>query len=126
MHDVKDKSIQKSKVVGDHINGLFCMDVVKSLKNICFEFPLWSAVMVDHFSSPNLKASSARVEGYFSTLKSSIIKKNTRMREDKYLVTHLRAIRGDIKITGSLVDGICKNITVVPHIKISDTNYETE
>lgn len=113
LHEIEDKSIQKSKIAGDHLNGLFCIDVVKALMNICLEFPLWSAVMVDHFSSPNLRASSARVEGYFSTLKSSIVKKNARMRVDKFLVTHLRAIRGDIKIIGSVVDVTFKNKTTV-------------
>lgn len=120
LYEVEDKSIQKSKVVGDHLNGLFCIDLVKSLMNICLEFPLWSAVMVDSFSSPNVRASSARVKGYFSTLKSSIVKKNARMRVDKFLVTHLRAIRGDIKITGSLVDGTIKNKTIVAPFKKSD------
>jgi len=124
LHEVENKSIEKSKVVGDHLNGLFCIDLVKSLMKICLEFPLWSAVMVDSFSSPNLRASSARVEGYFSTL-NSIIKKNARMRVDKFLVTHLRAIRGDIKITGSLVDDTFKNKTIVAHFKMSDNNNKS-
>jgi len=66
---------------------------------ICSEFPLWSAVMVQHFGSPKPRPSSSRVEGYFSTLKTSIISKETaRLRVDNFLVTHLQAIRGDIKL----------------------------
>jgi hypothetical protein len=38
------------------------------------------------------------------------------------LVTHLRAIRGDIKITGSLVNDTCKNKTIVPSFEISNNN----
>jgi len=75
LREVEEKSIQKSKVFCDHLNGLFCIDLVKSLMHICLDFPLWSGAMVNHFSSPNLRDSSARVEGYFSTLKSSILKK---------------------------------------------------
>lgn len=124
LREVEEKSIQKSKVVGDHLNGLFCIDLVKSLMHICLEFPLWSGVMVNHFSSPNLRASSARVEGYFSTLKSSIVKKNARMRVDKFLVTHLRAIRGDVKISGSLMDDTLKNTTTILDFETPD-NYDT-
>lgn len=58
--------------------------------------------MVQHFGSPKSRPSSSRVEGYFSTLKSSIISKKTaRMRVDKFLVTHLQAIRGDIKLAAA-------------------------
>jgi len=71
-------------------------------------FPLWSAVMVNHFLSLNLRASYVRVEGYFSTFKSSKVKKKVRMRVDKFLITHIRAIPKDIKITGNLVDDTLK------------------
>lgn len=84
------------------MNALHCPDLIKPLLRICSEFPLWSAVMVPHFKSPNLTATSARVEGYFSTLKSSILtKKMSRMRVDKFLVTHIKSIRGDLKIAAS-------------------------
>jgi len=61
--------------MGDRLNALHCPDLIKPLLRICSEFPLWSAVTVPHFKSPNLTATSARVEGYFSTLKSSILTK---------------------------------------------------
>jgi len=99
LDEIKFSSIEKSNVVGDRISALYCPDLIKPLMRICSEFPLWSAVMVQHFGSPKPRPSSSRVEGYFSTLKTSIISKKTaRMRVDKFLVTHLRAIRGDIKL----------------------------
>jgi len=65
--------------MGDRLNALHCPDLIKPLLHIYSEFPLWSAVMVPHFKSPNLTATSARVEEYFSTLKSSILtKKNVK------------------------------------------------
>jgi len=42
------------------------------------------------------------------------------MRVDKFFVTHLRAIRGDIKITGSVVDDTFKNKTIDTPFNISD------
>lgn len=97
--NIKISAIEQSKVVGDRINALYCPELVTSLLRICNEFPLWSAVMVSYFNSPNQTATSARVEGYFSTLKSSILaKKVPKMRVDKFLVTHIRSIRGDIKL----------------------------
>lgn len=55
--------------------------------------------MVDAYKSPNKLASSAMVEGYFGELKASIINKKVgRMRVDKFLVTHLRSIRGSVKL----------------------------
>jgi len=112
-----------SNTVGDHLNGLFCAELVKPFMNICLEFPLWSAVMVEHFSSPNQRASSAREEGYFSTLKASIITKNTRLRVDKFLVIHLRAISGDIKISESNNDYAFKDETAITlNLKSSQNN----
>lgn len=73
--NIKTTAIEHSKVIGDRFNAQYCPDLVKPLLRICNEFPLWSAVMVPHFGSPNQTATSARIEGYFSTLKSSIITK---------------------------------------------------
>ncbi|CAI6363930.1 unnamed protein product [Macrosiphum euphorbiae] len=94
---IKNNALKKLEVMGDRLNAL-----KKPLLRKCSEFPLWSAVMVPHFKSPNLTATSARVEGYFSTLKSSILtKKMSRMCVDKFLVTHIKSIRGDLKIAVS-------------------------
>lgn len=99
VNDIQNSAIQKSKIVGDRLNAFYCPDLVKSLAKICVDFPLWSTVMVQHFKSPNSRPSSARVESYFSTLKTSILtNKTTRMRVDKFIITHLRAIRGDVKL----------------------------
>lgn len=97
--NINYSSVQESKVVGDRLNALFCPDLIKPLIKLCLDFPLWSGVMVQYFGSPNSRGTSSRIEGYFSTLKTSIILKTTpRMRVDKFLVTHLRAIRGDVKL----------------------------
>lgn len=61
--------------------------------------------MVSHFRSPNKRGTSARIEGYFASLKTSILsKKSLKMRVDKFLVTHLRAIRGDVKLAQGTID----------------------
>jgi len=51
LDEIKFSSIEKSNVVGDRIRALYCPDLIKPLMRICSEFPLWSAVMVQHFGS---------------------------------------------------------------------------
>jgi len=58
--------------------------------------------MLEHFNYPNKRGSSARIESYFANLKTSILsKKTSKMRADKFIVTHLRSLRGDIKMAQS-------------------------
>lgn len=119
LDEIKSSSMEKSNIVGDRISALYCPDLIKPLMRICCEFPLWSAVMVQHFGSPKSRPSSSRIEGYFSTLKTSIIlKKTARMRVDKFLVTHLRAIRGDIKLAA-----VDENLDKKEIKKIKLSNY---
>lgn len=89
----------KRKIRGDRLNALYCPGIVKPLLAICREFPLWTGVLLEHFDSPNKRGSSARIESYFANLKTSIL--SQKMRADKFIVTHLRAIRGDIKMAQS-------------------------
>jgi len=76
--------------------------------------------MVDYFSSPNKIGSSASMEGYFSDLKSTVIdKRKPRLRVDKFIVNHLRSIRGIIKLTKSDLNETIdkqhnKNIQITP------------
>lgn len=102
IQNIKQISSDKAIIIGNRLNAYHCPDLVKPLLRICNEFPLWSGVMVDYFSSPNKIGSSARIEGYFSDLKSTVIdKRKPRLRVDKFLVNHLRSIRGLIKIAKS-------------------------
>lgn len=86
--------------------------------------------MVEAFTSTNKIASLARVEGYFKDLKSSIIQKKTpRMRVDKFIVTHLRAIRGAVKLAKSDIDignknVRCSNSSEKGNIKTLENNSE--
>lgn len=104
INNINDNVILEAAVEGNKLNPNYCKDLVKPLISICKEFPLWSAVMVKIFRSPNIVGSSARIEGYFAELKSTIIDKSKpRMRVDKFIVTHLRAIRRSMKLTGSFI-----------------------
>lgn len=74
--------------------------------------------MVKNFKSPNKTVSSSTIEGYFADLKSTIIdKRKPRLRLDKFIVTHLRAIRGTMKITKS----VC-NKNKFEHFDMTKTN----
>lgn len=99
---IYSKSKDEASVKGDRLNALYCPGIVRPLLGICREFPLWTGVLLEHFNSPNKRGSSARIESYFANLKTSILsKRSSKMRADKFIVTHLRALRGDIKMAQS-------------------------
>jgi len=103
LHSVERDCIQESVVSGNRLNAYYCPEFKRPLLNICREFSLWSGVMVKIFKCPNKIGSSARIEGYFADLKSTVIdKRKPRLRIDKFIVTHLRAIRGSMKIAKSV------------------------
>jgi len=103
LQSVERDSIQESAVIGNRLNAYYCPELKRPLLNICKEFSLWSGVMVKNFKCSNKIGSSARIEGYFADLKSIVIdKRKPRLRLDKFVVTHLRAIRGFMKIAKSV------------------------
>jgi hypothetical protein len=66
--------------------------------------------MVKNFKCPNKIGSSAKIDGYFAKLKSTVIdKQKLRLRLDKFIVTHFRAIRGSMKIAKSVTKKKKKN-----------------
>lgn len=61
--------------------------------------------MLDFFDSPRKTATSASVEGDFGHLKKRILKNEVSpMRADAFIVTHLRAIQGLMKVTKSKLE----------------------
>ncbi|KAL5237421.1 hypothetical protein ACI65C_004831 [Semiaphis heraclei] len=86
---IHSTSKDEASIRGDRLNALYCPGIVKPLLATCREFPLWTGVLLEHFNSPNKRGSSARIESYFANLKTSILsKKTSRMRADKFIVTH--------------------------------------
>lgn len=66
---------------------------------MCKGFSIWSGVIVIHLKCPNKIGSFVRIEEYFADLQSTVIdKRKPRLRLDKFVVTHLRAIRVSMKI----------------------------
>lgn len=105
VHTLYEESKNDANVEGNRLSAYTCPDLIKPLLNISREFPLWTNVLVDHFGSPNERGTSARIESYFATLKMSILcNKSPRMRADKFVITHLRSLRGDIKLAQSHLD----------------------
>lgn len=116
-------SKSKASITGNRLNAYYCPNIVKQLLLISRKFPLWTSVMVKFFGSPNIRGSSARIEGYFASLKTSIIsKKLPKMRVDKFLVTHLRAIRGDIKLAQNNVNKTNNNLKSNTNVNIYEKN----
>jgi len=102
MEYIYSRSKDEASIRGDRLNALYFPGIIKPLLAICRVFPLWTGVLLEHFKLSNKRGSSARIESYFSNLKTSILsKKASKMRVDKFIVTHLRALRGDVKMAQS-------------------------
>lgn len=87
IHNIFTSAKIKASVKEDGPNAYYCPNIIKQLLSISREFPLWTSVMVSHFDSPNKRGTSARIEGYFVTLKTPIISnKLPKMRVDKFLL----------------------------------------
>jgi len=66
------------------INAYFLIDFGKNLLKLCSTFPVWSNVMVDFFSCPNITASSAPIESDFNNLKNRILQNESKpMKVDR-------------------------------------------
>lgn len=65
VQNIKQISSKKALFVDNRLNVYNCQGLVKLLLRIWNEFPLWSGIIVDYFSSPNKIGSSKRIEGYY-------------------------------------------------------------
>lgn len=87
---------------GDRDNLHFLPDLVPHLIRMAAYLPLWTAVMVPHFKSVHITASSANVEAEFKNLKKGLFKHdNMPLRVDRFVRRHLDHIEGQMKLSSA-------------------------
>jgi hypothetical protein len=102
VHKIKVKSIKLAKIDdGDRDNILQLKKLPDTLCRVCYDLPLWSAVMLSTFNRGNVTASSAPVESYFNDLKTRHLKPLIPMRVDQFIIKHLNVTDGAMKLAGS-------------------------
>lgn len=79
-------------------NMYFFPKFAKYLRSILYTLPLWGAIMVDIFKSPNINVSSANQESSFRYLKNNLFKFIKRQRADTFLVSHINDLIGSTNV----------------------------
>lgn len=59
-----------------------------------FRFPMWTAVMKQHFKYGNVTVSSSNVESYFNDLKNRLLR-NLPYRVDDFVLKHNKVLEGE-------------------------------
>ncbi len=76
---------------GDHDNMHFLPEIIPNIIWLASYLPLWTRVMIPHFRSTNIIASSANVEAEFKNIKRGLFKhENLPIRVDQFIARHLR------------------------------------
>lgn len=87
---------------GDRDNLHFLPDLVPHLIRMAAYLPLWTAVMVPHFKSVHITASSANVEAEFKNLKEGLFKHDSLpLCVDRFVRRHLDHIEGQMKLSSA-------------------------
>lgn len=99
------KKAEQTVSVGKYLNPFYLPDFIRQLFNLAKEFPLWtSAAMPFSMPRPIPRASSSYVEGYFSDLKTRVLKNTPPpLRVDKFIKLHIRDISGQTLLFSSNV-----------------------
>ena len=77
-----------------HENFLYCPNLIKNFKNLCYSFLAWTNVMKSTYNSPNETASSARSEAFFKYKKQAV----------PYPLKVVKYIKKDVKTINALVN----------------------
>ncbi len=84
---------------GEHDNMHFLPEIIPSIIWLASYLPLWTGVMIPHFRSTNIIASSANVEAEFKNIKRGLFKhENLPIRVDRFIARHLSFIEGNMRI----------------------------
>lgn len=93
IHEIETESNMDALTKGNRESAYVIPALLKDLKRYCYDFPLWTSVMVDQFKSPYLIATSSSVENDFNKLKNEVLKFSTRpMTADPFVIRHVKSI----------------------------------
>ncbi|CAI6370090.1 unnamed protein product [Macrosiphum euphorbiae] len=103
IHEIETESNMDALTKGNRESAYFIPALLKDLKRYCYDFPLWTSVMVDQFKSPYLIATSSSVENDFNKLKNEVLKFSTRpMTADRFVIRHVKSIDEHSKLFRSM------------------------
>lgn len=87
---------------GSILNACYNPDFAKQFtKQLIPYVPLWTGIMRSHFKRGGLIATSASVESAFNDLKNKTFKGQLPIRPDKFVLQHLDALDGQIKLAST-------------------------
>ncbi len=99
MTEICEESRSLAVANGDHDNMHFLPEIIPSIIWLASYLPLWTGVMIPHFRSTNIIASSANVEAEFKNIKYGLFKhENLPIRVDRFIARHLSFIEGNMRI----------------------------
>lgn len=99
IHEIEIESNMDASTEGNRESAYFIPALLKDLKRYCYDFPLWTSVMVDKFKSPYLIATSSSVENDFKKLKHEVLKFSERpMTADRFVIRHVQSIYEQSKL----------------------------
>lgn len=103
VHDIEIESNIDALTEGNRESAYFIPALLKDLKRYCYDFSLWTSVMVDKFKSPYLIATSSSVENDFNKLKNEVLKFSERpMTADRFVIPHVQSIDEHSKLFRSM------------------------
>lgn len=104
--DICEESRSLAVDNGDHDNMHFLPEIIPNIIWLANYLPLWTGVMIPHFRSTSLTASSANVEAMFKNIKRGLFKHdNLPIRVDRFIARHLSFIEGNMRISSAKQKG---------------------
>lgn len=104
VENVKENASRRSEdsSEGDKLSPYRNPELGNKLVDAAMDFVLWTAVLVNYYSSPYLRGTSAGSEGDFADLKGRILAGVLHpLLLDKFILTHLMSINGQTKLAAA-------------------------
>lgn len=80
-------------------NMFYLPKIIPIFFRLIEKLPLWSGIMIYHFNSESILATSANIENLFGLLKNNVFKDNKLpMRVDLFLQKHIYSLNGSTKL----------------------------
>lgn len=91
---IEKESKANALVQGNRMSVYYLPKFGKYIKQLCYDFPLWTGIMKPLFDSPFLIAISAPVESSFNQLKNQILRYDRHpMSADRFVIKHIKSIK---------------------------------
>ncbi|CAM4307499.1 unnamed protein product [Leuciscus chuanchicus] len=120
--DICEESRSLATSNGDHDNMHFLPEIIPNIIWLANYLPLWTGVMIPHFRSSKITASSANVEAEFKNIKRGLFKhEHLPIRVDRFIARHLSFIEGNMRIFSAKQKSVEKGEEDEAVATVSDT-----